>query len=122
LSLFENRPDPAGILYPYFEEELKSRGFEIGSRSKEYVRFTSKELAELLPKDGEGWPGKEIFVFEIDCYSPDRNAIARATISPGSNEKMRETIVTVAKALTSSSSFRNPAGIFLFQEAKVCAV
>jgi hypothetical protein len=40
----------------------------------------------------------------------------------GSNEKMRETIVTVAKALTSSSSFRNPAGIFLFQEAKVCAV
>jgi hypothetical protein len=51
LSLFENRPDPAGILYPYFEEELKSRGFEIGSRSKEYVRFTSKVGGAAA----EGW-------------------------------------------------------------------
>lgn len=104
--VFDNRPDPASILYPYFEAELASRGFEIGSKNKGYARFTSKELAERLPKDGEGWPNKEVFLFEIDYFWSDQNAVAKAVISPG-DETIRETILTAAKSL---NSYRKPEG------------
>jgi hypothetical protein len=119
--LFENRPDPASILYPYFEAELKSRGFEIGSRNKGYVRFTSKELAQGLPRDGEGWPGKEVFLFEIDYFWSDQNAVAKAVIAPG-NEKVRETILAAAKSL---ASYRKPEGkkwtVFFLKKEKFIA-
>ncbi len=104
--VFENRPDPASVLYPYFEAELRSRGFEIGSRNKGYVRFTSKRLAELLPRGGQGWPDKEVFLFEIDYFWSGQKAVAKAVIAPG-NEKVREAILTAAKAL---GSYRKPEG------------
>jgi hypothetical protein len=104
--VFENRPDPASVLYPYFEEELKSRGFVIGSRNKGYVRFTSRELADRLPRTGGGWPDKEVFLFEIDYFWSDQNAVAKAIISPG-NEGLRETILSAAKDL---KSYRRPEG------------
>ena len=119
--VFDNRPDPASILYPYFEAELKSRGFEIGSRNKGYVRFTSKELAQRLPRDGEGWPDKEEFLFEIDYFWSDQNAVAKAVIAPG-NENVRETILTAAKSL---ASYRKPEGkkwsVFYLRKVKFVA-
>jgi hypothetical protein len=104
--IFKNLPDPANILYPYFEDELKSRGFEIGSRNKGYVKFTSKELAQLLPRHGEGWPEKEVFLFEIDYFWSKQNAVAKAVIAPG-DETVREMILNAAKSLT---SYRKPEG------------
>ncbi|MBK3665080.1 PD-(D/E)XK nuclease family protein [Bradyrhizobium diazoefficiens] len=105
--VFENRPDPASVLYPYFEEEFKARGFVIGSRNKGYVRFTSRELADRLPRiAGVGWPDKEVFLFEIDYFWSDQNAVAKAIISPG-NEELRETILSAAKDL---KSYRKPEG------------
>ncbi|WP_284267025.1 PD-(D/E)XK nuclease family protein [Bradyrhizobium iriomotense] len=104
--VFENRPDPASVLYPYFEEELKSRGFVIGSRNKGYIRFTSKELAEKLPRTGVAWPDKEVFLFEIDYFWSDKNAVAKAIISPG-NEVIREAILSAA---TDLKFFRKPEG------------
>ena len=120
--IFDNRPDPASILYPYFKGlQLKSRGFAIGSRNKGYVRFTSKELAQRLPKDGEGWPDKEVFLFEIDYFWSDQNAAAKAVIAPG-NEMVREIILTAAKSL---SSYRQPAGkkwsVFYLKKVKFVA-
>lgn len=91
--VFENRPDPASVLYPYFERELKTYGFVMGSRNKGYVRFTSPELAERLPKTGEAWPNKEAFLFEIDYFWSDQNAVGKAVISP-ENEALRETILS----------------------------
>jgi hypothetical protein len=105
--VFENRPDPATILYPYFEAELKSRGFRIGSRNKGYVHFTSQDLADRLPKGSEGWPDKEVFLFEIDYFWSDQNAVAKAIISPGCSDQLREAILTATKTL---KSYRKPEG------------
>jgi hypothetical protein len=119
--IFENRPDPASILYPYFEAELKSRGFEIGSRNKGYIRFTSTELAKRLPRDGQGWPDKEVFLFEIDYFWSDQNAIAKAIIAPG-NEKVREIVLAAAKSI---ASYRKPEGkkwsVFYMKKVKFVA-
>jgi hypothetical protein len=121
--VFENRPDPAGILYAYFEGELKSRGFIVSSRGKGYVRFTSKELATRLPKEGSGWPDKDIFLFEIDYFWSGPNAVAKAAISPG-NDDLREKILAAVKDLSLSST-RKPEGkkwyVFYLKKLKFSA-
>ncbi len=104
--VLENRPDPASILYPYFETELKSHGFVIGSRNKGYIRFTSEALAERLPKIGQGWPNKEIFLFEIDYFWSDKNAVAKAVIAPG-DEPLRAMILAAVQHL---DGYRTPEG------------
>jgi hypothetical protein len=104
--VFEHRPDPASVLYPYFEKELESRGFVIGSRNKGYIRFTSRELAGRLPRTGVGWPDKEAFLFEIDYFWSDQNAVAKAIISPG-NEALREEILSATKDF---KDYRKPEG------------
>jgi hypothetical protein len=104
--VFENRPDPANVLYPFFEEEVKSRGFVIGSKNKGFVRFTSKELAERLPKTGEGWPDKEIFLFQIDYFWNDKQAVAKAIICKG-DDALHQTILAAVKGL---KKYRKPEG------------
>ncbi|WP_136526012.1 PDDEXK-like family protein [Geomonas ferrireducens] len=104
--IFENRPDPASLLYRFFEEEVTAAGFAIGSRNKGYVRFTTKELEELLPKGGEGWPNKEVFLFEIEYYWTDKTADFNAVISP-CDEAIRDAIHEAAKK---SDYYKAPAG------------
>lgn len=71
-----------------------------------------------MPKDGKGRPDKEIFLFEIDYFWTDRNAIAKAVISPG-NESMRELILTAVKKL---KFYRPPEGkkwsVFFLEKRK----
>ena len=45
--IFDNRPDASSLLYPIFEEVLKSCGYIIGSKNKGYIRFTSEKLNRL---------------------------------------------------------------------------
>lgn len=54
--IFENRPDPASQVYPYFERALIDSGFAMGSRHKGYARFSSKALLEKMPRVGRGGP------------------------------------------------------------------
>lgn len=104
--IFENRPDPASFLYPYLEEELRSRGFAIGSKNKGFAHFTSKGLERRLPRTGRGWPGKEIFLFEIDYFRADKPAVAKAVVCPG-DDALRDRILSVVKGL---KTFRKPEG------------
>jgi PD-(D/E)XK nuclease superfamily len=94
--IFENRPDPATILYPHFENEIKRRGYYIGSKNKGCVRFTTEQLNKVVPKTGKGWPGKESFLFEIDYYWSAKYAIVNAVISP-CDEILREMILSAVK-------------------------
>lgn len=80
--IFENRPDPASILYPYFEKELIRRGYKISSKNKGYIKFTSEKLNQNIPKTGQGWSNKEAFLFEIDFFWSGKDSIFKAVISP----------------------------------------
>ena len=80
--IFDNRPDPSSILYGYFEDEIVDAGFVIGSKNKGYIRFTTQELINLLPYSGQGWPNKEVFLFEIEYFWSDKTAVVNAVIAP----------------------------------------
>jgi len=94
--IFENRPDPASILYPYFEKEILKKGFVIGSKNKGCIRFVTQDLYNILPKNAQGWPEKEAFLFEVDYYWAIRKAVVKAVVSPG-DPKTQETIINAVK-------------------------
>jgi hypothetical protein len=85
--IFENRPDAVTILYPMFEDVIRSHGYVMGSKNKGYVRFTTPELARKLLSSGQGWPDKEQFLFEIDYYwgSNTKSISLKAIVSPGND-------------------------------------
>lgn len=80
--LFENRPDPASELYGYFDEAVIAQGFRLGSKNKGYIRFATPELLEVLPRNAEGWPGREAFLCEIDYFWGNRKASVKAVVAP----------------------------------------
>jgi hypothetical protein len=104
--IFENRPDPASILYPYFEEEIVRAGFVIGSKNKGLIRFTTKDLENMLPNSGEGLPNKEVFLFEIEYFWTDKTADVNAVIAPCA-EDIRDNIHAAVKK---SKFYKVPAG------------
>lgn len=104
--IFDNRPDPSTILYPKFAKENMDSGFVIGSKNKGYVRFTTQALKEILPNNGQGWPGKEVFLFEIDYFWNKNNAIIKAVIAP-CDESIRDGIHNAVKE---SKYYKQPIG------------
>lgn len=114
--IFNNIPDPSSILYPYFESELKKAGYVIGSKNKGYIRFTTKELESKLPKAGQGWPDKEVFLFEIEYFWSDKYATVNAVIAP-CDEEIRNEILSAVKK---SKFYKEPTGKkwFVFYKTK----
>lgn len=107
--IFENMPDPATILYPYFENEIVSAGFKIGSKNKGYVRFTTEKLQSAMSKvnDGYGgWPQKEPFLFEINYFWHKKQAIFNAVISPNDRDLQN----AFHDALKDSKYYKEPRG------------
>mgnify|MGYP000874304586 CR=1 FL=1 len=95
--IFENRPDPASDLYPFFEKAIIEKGYTIGSKNKGYIRFTSQHLDQDIKKTGTGWKNKESFLFEIDYYWSDKNAVFKAVISPCEPDIRKKIIEKVSK-------------------------
>lgn len=105
--IFENKPDPASELYPFFENRIKKENWIVGSKNKGYIRFTTKELDKLIPKGlGVGWPNKEIFLFEINYYWSQKDAIFNAVISPGDQDHRMK----IHNSLVNSPNYRKHTG------------
>ena len=106
--IFNNRPDPATMLYPHFAKAIEKRNWILGSKNKGVVRFVPKELYGLLPKDiGIGWPGKELFMFEIDYFWNNKTANCTSVIAPSNSNDLRDKI---HNALQDSSYYIKPRG------------
>lgn len=104
--IIENKPDPAAILKPYFLAAAQDAGFVEGSKNKGYVRFTTANLKENLPIIGQGWPNKEIFLFEIEYFWNKSSAIFKACIAP-SEDPIKECLHEVVKK---SKHYKAPQG------------
>jgi hypothetical protein len=104
--IIENKPDPSSMLYPFFEEALQKNGYIIGSKNKGYIRFTTVELESKLTKTGQGWPNKEVFLFEIEYYWTDKYATVNAVIAP-CDDKTRSSIIGAVKK---SKNYKEPSG------------
>lgn len=105
--IIENKPDPAGILYPIFSDAIRGAGFVEGSRNKGVVRFTTQKLKNELPRSGQGWSDNEIFLFEIDYFWSNSSAIFKVCISPSDDPEIIDTLHQVVKK---SKHYKVPQG------------
>lgn len=104
--IIENKPDPAAILNPYFLAAVQAAGFIEGSKNKGYVRFTTAKLQKELPAIGQGWPNREIFLFEIEYFWNKSSAIFKACIAPN-DDPIKERLHDVVKK---SKHYKAPQG------------
>lgn len=104
--IFENKPDPASILYEHFESAAKSYGFRIASKNKGYIRFTTEAIEKRIPKNGTGWREKEMFLFEINYYWREGYAVFNVVIGPGDSVIQER----IHEAVKQTKSYKTPAG------------
>jgi hypothetical protein len=86
--VFDRKPDMAEEFRKYFENKISSLGWVEGSRNKGYVRFVPKSIEHLIPKNSKanGWPKREVFMFEIDYFWNKKNVQFRTVISPSEED------------------------------------
>lgn len=84
--VFEHKSDIASELYPVFEKKITNSGWVMGSKHKGYARFLTQKLSEIIPNEGQGWPLKENFLFEIDFFWNKKKAVFKTVVSPGEPE------------------------------------
>jgi hypothetical protein len=102
--IFDNRPDIVSQAKAYFTNLLINRGYVEGSQSKYFVRFLTKELEDLLPKNGDGaggWSRGEVFTFELNFYIKSNNRLLlnfQTVIHPSMNDRIREVLVNAVQS------------------------
>jgi hypothetical protein len=86
-TLFSYRQDSITYLRTFFDNQVKNSGWELTSPSRGFIRFITPELDSILPRNGNGWIGKESFLFEIN-YTHTRSSklCFYCTVPPGEEE------------------------------------
>ena len=82
--IYDHKPDILDGVKSIFEEQIRKRGWIMGSPGKSYLRFTTPKISELtyINKTPNGWRNKESFLFEF-VFSPVNNRMStKMVISP----------------------------------------
>lgn len=94
--IIENKPDRLTDVAAIFEDIITDKGNVLGSKNKGYVRFTTNNLASVIPKTGfQGWKGKEAFLFEINFWP--KTITFKTVIAPGQENNRRLIAQEIAK-------------------------
>ena len=78
----EHKPDLHLRLNKIIQEEIKKRGWILGSISKVYIRFLTNPIEKYVyyNKSPNGWPKRESFLFEIELSKEKTNKIYFKTV------------------------------------------
>lgn len=92
--IYENKPDAATIACEYIKQKVENEGWSPGSCSSCYIRFLTKGLNEVIPKNAKGWKNREQFVFEIRMWEQKGSVEGyfATVISPGGTSLARSII------------------------------
>ncbi len=80
----EHKPDVLDEMGVILKNQLKSKGYLIGSSSKKRVRFTTQNILDLtyINKNEKWWKNGESFLFEFILYEEKNKLIFKVVISP----------------------------------------
>jgi len=87
--VYKNRPDNGVKVSQLMKEELEKRDWFLGSETKNYVRFLTPRIKDLIYINKEienGWNKKESLLFEIELQ-PQTNKIIFKTVIPQTDKK-----------------------------------
>ncbi|MGY6743371.1 MAG: PDDEXK-like family protein [Cecembia sp.] len=108
--IFENKPDLLKEIQKLFIEVIKDSSYILGSTSKSYVRFLTKDLSAISTSHSQsnGWINKEVFLFEFVISATDKDVriVFKPVISPGDNPLRDE----YAKSISTVEGASRPYG------------
>ena len=107
--IYEHKPDVLDDVKSIFEEQIKNRGWILGSQGKVYLRFTTPKISELtyINKNSNGWRKKESFLFEF-VLNPKKNRMnTKTVISPSDPNYDTERL---SEILMEMDGFGEPSG------------
>ena len=92
--IYEYKSDSATLACDYVKKKVAGEGWVLGSCSNCYVRFLTKELNEIIPKNAKGWKNREQFVFEVRLWELNGSVEGyfATVISPGGTSEARSII------------------------------
>ena len=84
----EHKPDIMDEMGVILKNQLKSKGYIIGSSSKKRVRFTTQSILDLtyINKNVKWWKNGESFLFEFILYEEKNKLIFKVVISPSDKD------------------------------------
>lgn len=84
----EHKPDIMDEMGVILKNQLKSKGYLIGSSSKKRVRFTTQSILDLtyINKNVKWWKNGESFLFEFILYEEKNKLIFKVVISPSDKD------------------------------------
>ena len=84
----EHKPDIMDEMGVILKNQLKSKGYVIGSSSKKRVRFTTQSILDLtyINKNVKWWKNGESFLFEFILYEEKNKLIFKVVISPSDKD------------------------------------
>lgn len=104
--VFEHKPDFSEEIRPELEKLIKAQGWEIGSKNKGYVRFSTPALNSLIKPYKKGdYRDNEVFQFEIDYWwgsETDTRIFFKLVIAPGDNEGLKNRLQEIIEAIPNS--------------------
>jgi hypothetical protein len=103
--IIDNKPDRLSEIAPIIEEEIRKKGYVLGTCNRGFARFLTPKLEGILPKTGNWWKNKESFLFELIYYYPGKTSLT-TTISPG-DEKIKQLL---SDAISKVNGARKPRG------------
>ena len=83
--IIEHKPDVLDDLSLIMKEELRQRGWILGSENKYYVRFLTPKIKDLVYYNNQtknGWKKRESFLFEIVLYPSTNKLVFKTVLSP----------------------------------------
>lgn len=80
----EHKPDLIDEVGEILKNQIKSKGYLIGSSGKKRVRFTTESIKDLtyINKKEKWWKNGESFLFEFILYEEKNKLIFKVVISP----------------------------------------
>lgn len=100
--IHEHKPDIHLRLNKIVQEEIKKRGWILGSMSKVYIRFLTKPIEKFIyyNSNPNGWKNGESFVFEVELSSEKSNKISfKVVISPCDKNYNRKRLVEIISSI-----------------------
>ena len=100
--IHEHKPDIHLRLNKIVQEEIKKRGWILGSMSKVYIRFLTKPIEKFIYYNStpNGWKNGESFVFEVELSTEKSNKISfKVVTSPCDKNYNRKRLVEIISSI-----------------------
>lgn len=107
--IYDHKPDILDDFRLVFEDEIKKRGWVMGSCSRTNIRFSSDKVFELtyINNIPNGWRNKESFLFELGLNPVSDRIYCRVVIAPSDSNYDTQRLSEILREI---EGFKKPGG------------